>query len=197
MATVRIVLANLRYPRTPEDSVARVQRAIAQAGTERAELVCFPECYVPGYRGLGHAPPAPDAGFLENAWTAVGAAAAKAGVAVILGTERVVDGCVLATALVIGRDGRRLGFQDKVQIDPARRCGRPRDGRRHRARGRSGHGRLPMLTCTSAYDSLYMWWPPRKPGRSRRPGSIYRRWSAGPRASRSSSIAETSWWPWW
>jgi len=119
MATVRIALANLRYPATPDDSIARAERAIAQAGAERAALVCFPECYVPGYRGLGHAPPAPDAAFLERAWTAIAAAAARAGVAVVLGTERVVDGGVLATALVIDRDGARLGFQDKVQIDPS------------------------------------------------------------------------------
>ena len=119
MTWVRIALANLRYPHSPEDSVARVERAIAQAGAAGAALVCFAECYVPGYRGLGHAPPAPDPGFLERAWTAVGAAAAGAGVAVILGTERVVAGGVLATALVIDRDGRRLGFQDKVQLDPS------------------------------------------------------------------------------
>ena len=79
MATVRIALSNLRYPRTSEDSIARVERAIAQAGAERAALVCFPECYVPGYRGLGHAPPPPDPAFLERAWTAIGAAAATAG----------------------------------------------------------------------------------------------------------------------
>jgi predicted amidohydrolase len=119
MSTARIALANLRYPHSPDDSIARVQRAIAQAGAERAQLICFPECYVPGYRGLGHAPPAPDADFLERAWTTIAASAAAAGVAVILGTERVVDGGVLATALVIDRDGRRLGFQDKVQIDPS------------------------------------------------------------------------------
>lgn len=119
MATVRIALANLRYPHSPEDSVARAERAVARAGAERATLVCFPECYVPGYRGLGHSPPAPDPAFLEAAWGAVRAAAARAGVAVILGTERVVEGNVLATALVIDRDGRRLGFQDKVQIDPS------------------------------------------------------------------------------
>lgn len=119
MTTVRIALANLRYPPTPEDSVRRVQRAIAQAGAAGAQLVCFPECYVPGYRGLGHVPPAPDPAFLERAWSAIGEAAASAGVAVILGTERVVDGGVLATALVIDRDGTRLGFQDKVQLDPS------------------------------------------------------------------------------
>jgi predicted amidohydrolase len=120
MPTVRIALANLRYPDDPDDSVARAERAIAEAGRERAQLVCFPECYVPGYRGLGHAPPAVDAAFLERAWTAVAAAAARAGVAVVLGSERIADGAGrLITALVIDRDGRRLGFQDKVQLDPS------------------------------------------------------------------------------
>jgi predicted amidohydrolase len=119
MSTVRVALANLRYPQSPEDAVARVERAVAQAGAGRSDIVCFPECYVPGYRGLGHAPPPADPGFLEAAWSAIGAAAAKAGIAVILGTERVVDGDVLATALVFDRDGTRLGFQDKVQIDPS------------------------------------------------------------------------------
>jgi predicted amidohydrolase len=38
---------------------------------------------------------------------------------VVLGTERVVDGRLLMTALVIDRDGTRLGFQDKVQLDPS------------------------------------------------------------------------------
>ncbi len=37
----------------------------------------------------------------------------------ILGTERVTDRGLLATALVINRDGTIAGFQDKVQIDPS------------------------------------------------------------------------------
>ena len=119
MTTFRVALANLRYPANPEDSVSRVQDAIARAAAERARLVCFPECYVPGYRGLGHAPPPSDAAFLERAWTAIAAAAKQHELAVILGTERIVDAGVYATALVIDRDGTRLGFQDKVQIDPS------------------------------------------------------------------------------
>jgi predicted amidohydrolase len=35
----------------------------------------------------------------------------------VLGTERLVDGALLATALVVNRDGSIAGFQDKVQID--------------------------------------------------------------------------------
>jgi len=57
--------------------------------------------------------------FLERAWAAVAAAAAKANVAVVLGTERIVDGALLPTALVINRDGTIAGFQDKVQLDPS------------------------------------------------------------------------------
>jgi predicted amidohydrolase len=38
---------------------------------------------------------------------------------VILGTERVADHGLLATALVINRDGTIAGFQDKVQLDPS------------------------------------------------------------------------------
>jgi predicted amidohydrolase len=119
MSTLRIALANVRYPDSPEDSIARVQHAIAQAGAAHVDVVCFPECYLPGYRGLGYHPPPPDAAFLERAWAAIASAAAKAAVGVILGTERLVDGSLLATALVIDSAGRRLGFQDKVQIDPS------------------------------------------------------------------------------
>jgi predicted amidohydrolase len=68
---------------------------------------------------MGKQVPPTDPLFLEWAWSHVGAAAKKAGVAVIMGTERVVDGGPIITALVINRDGMVEGFQDKVQIDPS------------------------------------------------------------------------------
>src|SRR5882757_8583524 len=129
MSPCRIALANLPFPTTPEESVAQAEQAIAQAAQENAQIICFPECFIPGYRGMGKSVPPPDAQFLERAWSAVAAAAAKASVAVVLGTERVVDGltpdgALLITALVINRDGGIDGFQDtdfqdKVQLDPS------------------------------------------------------------------------------
>jgi predicted amidohydrolase len=113
MNTFRIALANLRYPATPEESVKLAERTIAQASTERANLVCFPECFVPGYRAKGKPVPPPDPAFLESAWSAISAAAAKARLAVILGTERVVDNALLITALVVNRDGTTAGFKIK------------------------------------------------------------------------------------
>ena len=119
MSTFRIALANIRYPATPDESVTLAGRAIADAAIEHAGIICFPECFVPGYRGMGHVPPPPDPAFLEQAWSAIASAAAKASVAVILGTERVVRHALLPTALVVNRDGTIAGFQDKVQIDPS------------------------------------------------------------------------------
>ena len=115
----RIALANLRFPATPEESVTLAEKAIAQASNERAGIICFPECFVPGYRGLGKPVPAPDTAFLERAWSAVRAASAKSNIAVILGTERIVDGALLITALIINRDGTIAAFLDKVQLDPS------------------------------------------------------------------------------
>ena len=63
------------------------QQAIANASVERADLICFPECFVPGYRGLGHIVAAPDPLFLDRAWSEIARAAAKADIAVVLGTE--------------------------------------------------------------------------------------------------------------
>ena len=119
MNMFRIALANIRFPATPAESVRLAEQAIAQASTEGAGLICFPECFVPGYRGAGKTVLPPDPRFLERAWSAIAAAAAKANLAVVLGAERVVDDALLITALVINRDGTIAGFQDKVQLDPS------------------------------------------------------------------------------
>jgi len=119
MSTFRIALANIQFPPSPGESVALAKGAIADAATERAGLVCFPECFVPGYRSSGRRLAPPDAAFLERAWSEIAAEAARSGVAVVLGTERAVGGALRISTLVIDRDGSVAGFQDKVQLDPS------------------------------------------------------------------------------
>jgi predicted amidohydrolase len=119
MSIVRIALANLQYPATPEESVTLAEQAIERAAVEQADIICFPECFVPGYRGMGKRVPPPDGAFLERAWAAVAAAAKRANVAVVLGTERLIDDGLRITALVVNRDGTIAGWQDKVQLDPS------------------------------------------------------------------------------
>ena len=118
MATVRIALANLRYPESRDASVDTAVDAIGDASSAGAGIVCFPECYVPGYRTASRPAEPPDAAFLERAWAAIAAAAGRSRIAVVLGTERVIDRGVLISALVINADGTIAGIQDKRQIDP-------------------------------------------------------------------------------
>jgi predicted amidohydrolase len=128
---IRIALAQLPYPATPDDAVERVLRAMSDAKSGGAAAVVFPECYVPGYRGLGHAPPAPDADFLERAWKRIERAARDLRVGAVVGTERAKGPRSFASALVVDAEGERLGFQDKVQIDPSEDATYAPGSRRH------------------------------------------------------------------
>ena len=133
MSTIRVALANLPFPANPQQSIALAKEAITQAASGRADIICFPECFVPGYRAPGRRVPPPDQAFLERAWSAIAAAAKNDDIAVVLGTERVVDGRPVASALVVDRDGTVTGFQDKVQIDPSEEMTYlPGTGRRRR-----------------------------------------------------------------
>ncbi len=119
MASLRIALANLPFPATPSQSVALAEQAIADAAVAHAHIICFPECYVPGYRSPDKPVPPPDPAFLDHAHATLARASSRANITVILGTERVIQKTVRATALVINPDGTLAGFQDKVQLDPS------------------------------------------------------------------------------
>ena len=119
MSRVRIALANIRVPATPSESVLLATSAIVEASRQGAMVICFPECFVPGYRWPGTTAPAPDPAFLERAWVDVADAARAAHITVILGTERVTDRGLQITVCVINPDGTVAGWQDKGQLDPS------------------------------------------------------------------------------
>ncbi|MGB3613221.1 MAG: carbon-nitrogen hydrolase family protein [Elainellaceae cyanobacterium] len=119
MSTVRIALANSPVPTTPEESVGLALSAVAEAGQKGALVVCFPECFVPGYRWPGTVTPPPDPVFLEQAWSDVADAARAASITVILGTERLTDRGLQITTCIINPDGTIAGWQDKGQLDPS------------------------------------------------------------------------------
>jgi predicted amidohydrolase len=132
MSTIRIALANLRVPATPDESVQLATSAVADASRRGAMVICFPECFVPGYRWPDTTAPSPDPAFLERAWADVAAAARTARITVILGTERVTDRGLQNTACVINPDGTVAGWQDKGQIDPSEEAAYPALGTERR-----------------------------------------------------------------
>lgn len=119
MSDLRIALANLSYPASRDASIVKATAATRDAGAAGAAVICFPECFVPGYRAADKGVPPPDPAWLAHALDAIGAAAASSRITVVVGTERVTPDGLHASAVVIGPDGRVLGQQDKVQIDPS------------------------------------------------------------------------------
>jgi len=46
-----IALASPRVATSLDDGLAKVKRLMSEASEQRAEIVCFPEAYLPGLRG--------------------------------------------------------------------------------------------------------------------------------------------------
>jgi len=128
MSTVRIALANIRVASSPQESVELAVDAIADASRRGALVICFPECYIPGYRWPATPGPPHDPAFMEHAWSTVADAARCGGITAILGTERASARGLQATARVINADGTLAGWQDKGQIDPSEEMTYPARG---------------------------------------------------------------------
>ena len=118
MASVKVALANVRFPCTSEESLTIALEAMQAASEGNAAIMCFPECLVPGYR-IGAVASPPDQDWLTRAWSIIDAKSAELGLSVILGTERIEADRLLITARVTNSDGTFAGFQDKVQLDPS------------------------------------------------------------------------------
>lgn len=89
------------------------------AAAQKAQLICTAECYLPGLRGVGLDVAPPDPAFQAHAERTIRKVAAETGVGAIVGCERVAGTTLIPSAVVVAPDGRLLGYQDKVQLDPS------------------------------------------------------------------------------
>jgi len=112
-------LASPRIATSLEDGLERIDRLLADAAARGAEIVCLPEAYLPGLRGLDFEVLPWDEATQERALAAVRESARARGVATILGMERVSSEGRRIVAVVIDAEGRVLGEQAKTQLDPS------------------------------------------------------------------------------
>jgi predicted amidohydrolase len=116
--SLRIGLAAARNAPTVEERMEIIHRMLNDAGEQRAAIVCFPEAYIPGLRGGDFFVPPPDQPRQQAALDEIAAAAARNGVAVVMGMEWETPLGLHNVAFVIGRDGAVQGYQAKNQIPP-------------------------------------------------------------------------------
>lgn len=112
-------LASPRVATSLDDGLARVDRLLAEASGEGARVVCFPEAYLPGLRGVDidvlPFEPADEARVLR----AVSEMSRAHAVATILGMERITEAGRENVAVVIDARGDVLGVQTKNQLAPS------------------------------------------------------------------------------
>ena len=113
-----IALASPRIASTLDEGLDKIKRMLSEASAQAAEVVCFPEAYLPGLRGQDFAVLPWDRSQQEHALDVVGQLARTYAVAVILGMERVADAGRQIVAFVIDAQGDIQGYQTKNQLDP-------------------------------------------------------------------------------
>jgi predicted amidohydrolase len=113
-----IGLASPRIATSLDDGLDKIKRMLSDASAQGADIVCFPEAYLPGLRGQDFEVPLFDPSQQENALQAVAQMARTYAVAAILGMERHTDVGRQIAACVFDTTGQIQGFQTKNQLDP-------------------------------------------------------------------------------
>jgi predicted amidohydrolase len=114
-----IGLASPRVASSLDDGLERVKQLLSEAATRHAEIVCFPEAYLPGLRGQDFEVPSFNHDDQERVLKAVTQWAAAHRVATIFGMERLTSVGRQIVAVVIDAQGEIQGFQTKNQLDPS------------------------------------------------------------------------------
>ena len=91
---------------------------LSEASAQGAEIVCFPEAYLPGLRGQDFEVLPFDQTQQDRALQAVAELARTYAVATVLGMERVTEAGRQIAAFVIDARGQVQGYQTKNQLDP-------------------------------------------------------------------------------
>ena len=112
-----IALASPRVASTLDEGLDKIKRLMSEASAQGAEIVCFPEAYLPGLRGQDFEVLPFDQTQQERALEAVAHWARTYAVATILGMERLTEAGRQIVAFVIDARGQIQGSQTKNQID--------------------------------------------------------------------------------
>jgi predicted amidohydrolase len=113
-----IALASPRVASSIEEGLDKIKQSLSEASAQGAQIVCFPEAYLPGLRGQDFDVPAFDQTQQERALRAVAQWARTYKVATILGMEWLTDAGRQIVAVVIDAWGQLQGYQSKNQLDP-------------------------------------------------------------------------------
>jgi predicted amidohydrolase len=119
--SLTVALASPRVASSLDEALEKIRSLMAEASAQGAEVVCFPEAYVPGLRGQDFEVYPFDSAQEERTLRAASGWARASGIATILGMERPAEAGRRQRQIVswvLDADGVIQGCQTKNQIDP-------------------------------------------------------------------------------
>ncbi|HEX4966653.1 MAG TPA: carbon-nitrogen hydrolase family protein [Thermoanaerobaculia bacterium] len=114
-----IALASPAIASTLDEGLEKVERLLSEASAQGAEVVCFPEAYLPGLRGQDFDVVPYGQAEQERVLQTVAQWARTYAVATILGMERLTEAGRQIVACVFDATGQVQGYQTKNQLDPS------------------------------------------------------------------------------
>jgi predicted amidohydrolase len=118
-AAMIIALATPCVASSLDEGLEKIKRFLAEASAQGAEIVCFPEAYLPGLRGQDFEVLPFDQAEQERILQTVTQWARTYGIATILGMERLTPAGRQIAAVVIDGQGQIQGCQTKNQLAPS------------------------------------------------------------------------------
>jgi predicted amidohydrolase len=116
---VIVALASPRVASSLDDGLDKIKGLMSDASAQGAEIVCFPEAYLPGLRGQDFEVLPFEPVHHERALKSVAEWSRSFKIATILGMEQLTKGGRQIAAYVFDADGKLMGTQTKNQLDPS------------------------------------------------------------------------------
>jgi predicted amidohydrolase len=115
---MKIALASPTFPKSIEDGLAITERLVKDAAAQHAEIICFPESFIPGYPLADFKVEKASPEKLQAALKRVCEIAAENNIAIIMPMDWYDGEDFSNVAQVISATGEVLGHQTKNQLDP-------------------------------------------------------------------------------
>src|ERR1700761_13313 len=115
---MKVATASPPLPHSIADGLFWLEKLAKQSAAQNAQIVCFPESYIPGYPLSEYERETASPVKLQQALDTACRIAAANNIAIVLPMDWYTDSGFYNIAHVISNTGEILGYQTKNQLDP-------------------------------------------------------------------------------
>jgi predicted amidohydrolase len=115
---MKIAIASPPIPQSLNDGLLWLEKLASEAAAAQAEIICFPESFLPGYPGMPYPLYDREKERLKEALHQACKIASAQKITIVLPMDWYDENELLNVAQVISAEGKVLGYQTKNQLDP-------------------------------------------------------------------------------